>query len=87
MKYSSKDTLPEDVQDKTKPMVVVGTDVVKLYPTLDIQKVVGVVMEAMVDTEIIWEEIDYLEAACYVALNWTEEECQRSGLRRVLPRR
>ena len=31
--------------------------------------------------------MDYLEAARYAALNWSEAECRKSGLRRVLPRR
>ena len=26
------------------------------------------------ETKITWEELDYLEASRYAALNWTEEE-------------
>ena len=84
---SSSVTLPEMIQDYTVPMVVLGSDVINLYPSLDIKKVVREVREAVMETKITWEEVDYLEASRYVALNWSEEECRRSELGRVLPRR
>ena len=71
---------PDMVQDFAVPMVVLGSDVVNLYPSLDIKQVVKEVKEAMLETEIQWENIDYLEAARYIALNWTELQCRRSGL-------
>ena len=58
---------------------------VNLYPSLDINKVVEDVKKAVLESEIKWQEVDYLEAARYVALNWSEEECKASGLRRILP--
>ena len=33
------------------------------------------------------EEIDYLEGTRYIALNWTEDQCRRSPLGRILPYR
>ena len=83
--YDSSEVLHEDLQDQTIPMVVVGSDVVQLYPSLDIEKVVEVVGRAVMETGVVWEEIDYLEASRYVALNWTAEQCVKSELRRVLP--
>ena len=79
--------LPEDLQDMSKPMIIVGTDVVNLYPSLDIRKVVKNVKEAIMESKIMWQEIDYLEGARYVALNWPEARCRSSGLGRILPRR
>ena len=38
-------------------------------------------------SEIKWTNLDYIEATRYIALNWTEEQCSQSKLRRVLPRR
>ena len=32
-----------------------------------------------------WGDIDFLEGARYVALNWSAEKCRESGLRRILP--
>ena len=40
---------------------------------------------AILESGMKWEEIDYMEGARYVALNWTE--ARSSGLRRILPRR
>ena len=85
--FSGDEMLPEDIQDQSAPMVVIGTDVVNLYPSLDIGQVVEEVREAILDTGIKFEDVDYLEAARYVALNWSESQCIRSGLRRILPRR
>ena len=86
-KLQSKEVPLEELQEQGVPMVIVGTDVVNLYPSLDIDRVVEDVEQAMLDTKIRWTEIDYLEAARYVALNWSEDECRRSGLGRILPRR
>ena len=36
---TSIEALPEDLQDYTLPMVLVGTDVEALYPSLDTDKV------------------------------------------------
>ena len=68
--------LHEDVQDQTSPMVLIGTDVKNLYPSLDINEVVGEVQRAVLDSGVVWKQIDYLEASRYVALNWTEDKCQ-----------
>ena len=86
-RYGAKEVLPEAIQDQTIPMVVVGTDVVNLYPSLIIKKVVGEVGEAILDSEVKFEEMDYLEGARYIALNWTERKCRSSPLWRILPRR
>ena len=31
------------------------------------------------------EGVDYLEGSRYLALNWTQEQCNKSKLRRILP--
>ena len=68
-------------------MVIVGYDVASLYPSLDIGKIVGEVQKSVLESDITWSSIDYLEAARYVALNWTENQCRSSGLWRVMPKR
>ena len=85
--FNSADVLHEDLQYQTIPMVIVGSDVVNLYPNLDINKVVDTVQLAIMESSIQFDEIDYLEAARYVALNWTAEECRASPLGRILPTR
>ena len=85
--FLGQDVLHEDLQDQTSPMTLVGTDVANLYPSLDISQVVDQVEQAILDSSITWQSVDYLEAARYIALNWTEDKCRQSGLWRVLPKR
>ena len=70
------EALQEDLQDYTMPRVLLGTDVVNLYLSLDITETVR---EAVLESEIKWEEIDYL--------NWTEAQCNRITLGSILPYR
>ena len=80
-KIDSTESLKEDFQDFSKPMVIVGSDVISLYPNLDTDKIA----ENM--GEIKWSNIDLMEGARYLALNWSEEQVRSSSLRRVIPRR
>ena len=43
------------------------------------------VKQAVMQSDISWENIDYLEGARYIALNWTEEQCRWSSLKKILP--
>ena len=36
-------------------------------------------------TDMVFSNVDYLEATRYLALNWSQEDCRSSCLRRVLP--
>ena len=64
-------------------MVVIGSDVVNLYPSLDIARVVENVGVAVQESNITWSNLDYLEGCRYIALNWSEQACRTSKLRRV----
>ena len=59
----SKDALPEMLQDYEDKMVIVGSDVISLYPNLEINRVVENVKEAVLASEVRWEEVDCLEGA------------------------
>ena len=83
--WDSSEVLPEDLQDYQSRMVLMGFDVESLYPNLDINMVGDRVKEAVLTTDIIWDGINYMEAVRYIALNWSEEKCKSSKLRRVLP--
>ena len=71
----------------TSPMIVVGADVKSLYPSMDVKEVSRMMKEAILAAPISWEGVDLLECSRYVALNWTEDQCRKSKLRRILPRR
>ena len=57
----SKMALPEHLQDFSKPMEIIGCDVEALYPSLDIDVVCDTVYQEILDTEVTWGDIDYLE--------------------------
>ena len=83
--FTTKEMLEEEIQDYTCPMVVVGSDVVSLYPNLDVTRCSEIMKEAILRSPIKWDNMDYLECARYVALNWSHEKCRASRLRRILP--
>ena len=57
------------------------------YVCMYVTQVSREIKEAIKKAGIIWEEVDYREAARYVVLNWDKEKCNKSSLRRILPRR
>ena len=81
----SREVLEEDLQDYSIPMVMIGADVISLYPNLDVDKVVVRIEEEVKRTDMVFSNVDYLEATCYLALNWSHSQCRSSSLRRVLP--
>ena len=83
--FCSTEVNEEDLQDYEVPMVVIGYDVVSLYPNMKVDQVSEKVLEAIMMTKITWRAVDYMEAARYVILNLTAEEVMESGLKRILP--
>ena len=84
-KLESSEVLSEDLQDFTIPMVAIGSDVVSMYPNLDVNSVVDMIGEEIQRTQVKWTNVAWLEAARYLALNWNEKQCRESPLRRILP--
>ena len=68
-------------------MICVGFDVEALYPSLDCKEVARLIEKAVMESKIIWKDLDYQEGARWLALNYSEEWCRASSLSRVLPRR
>ena len=66
-------------------LVIFSQDVAKLYPSLDLDMTVQIVGEAMEDTEIKFEEIDYEEIGKYLAINMTDDDIRRNKIRTVVP--
>ena len=81
--WLSTEVLAEDLQDYQVPMVILGFDVVSLYPNLDTSKVGERIKGAVMKSNISWEGVNYMEAVRYIALNWTEDRCRSSKLRRI----
>ena len=70
---ANRDVDNNTVQDYSLPIMIVGSDVEALYPSLDAERVAMIVYIAIMQSEIKWDNIDYLEAARYVAMNQSAE--------------
>ena len=62
-------------------------DVEALYPSLSDIEVAEIVYQAIMETDIGFEGVDYMEGVKYIVMNSTAQECRTSPLRRILPRR
>ena len=62
-------------------MVMIGSDVVSLYPNLDVARASRLMYEAIQASTLDWNNVDWLECCQYIALNWSQEQCRRSSLR------
>ena len=71
----SSEVLPEDLQEVRERMILVGADVVSLYPSMNVREVAKMMKEAILTSPMKWESVDLLECARYVALNWDEVTC------------
>ena len=58
-----KDANPEDIQDFSSAMVMIGSDVSALYPNLDADQVAEIVYMEVKRSDIKCENIDYLGSA------------------------
>ena len=81
----STEVRPEMIQDFEAPMELIGCDVNALYPSLDWDTAELVVKNAIMESDIRWENIDILEGCRYIALNWDGTKCRKSKLARILP--
>ena len=84
---SSADVHNDLVQDKSKKMVIIGTDVKSLYPNLTWASAGEEVYQAILDSDIEWEGCNWKEGVRYLALCRGYKWCKASPLRRVLPDR
>ena len=83
--WEVSEVLQEDIQDVENKMVIVGSDVEALYPSLDVTGCGKIVLEEVMRTSITWEDLDYLEGTRMIVLNRSAEYSRRHELSRVLP--
>jgi hypothetical protein len=86
-KLLARDVQNRLVQDRSIPMVIVGSDVESLYPSLDADQVAEIVRDAVMRSRITFDGVHYQEGARYIVLNSSEKECRSGPLKRILPRR
>ena len=82
---SSKQVSKEWIQDKSRTMVIIGSDAVSLFPSLTKQESADEVANAVLESDLKWEGINWKEAVRFLALGRDDVWCRSSKLRRVLP--
>ena len=75
----------EMVQDRSKAMVIIGRDAVSLFPSLTKQESADEVAEAVLESDMIWNGINWKEAVRFLALGRDDTWCRSSKLRKLLP--
>ena len=76
--------LHEEMQDFTCPMVVIGSDMVSLYPNLDVTRVCEMMQEAILISPIILENVDYTWHKARYEGEWTTWESGQWGFPQVI---
>ena len=82
---SSKELENGLVQDRSRPMIIFGSDDISQYPNLRSKEYGEEVYQAVMDSDIKWEGVHWKEAVRYVAMTRGYHWCKQSKLRRVLP--
>jgi hypothetical protein len=80
----AEDVDNEMVQDEVE-LVVVGADVEALYPSITDLEVAQICYDAVMNSKIKFNNVNYRKARMYIALNLSKTEQRLSNLRRVLP--
>ena len=68
--------------------IVVGSlDVVKWYPSMEIKRLIEIIMELMMEADLDVGEIDFDQLGIYIATSLTKEEIRNADLEKVVPKR
>ena len=86
-RVSSNYVSQEWVQDRSKVMVIIGSEAVSLYPSLTREESASEVPEAVLESNIKWDEVNWKEVVRFLVLGRDEAVCRCSGFGIVLPGR
>jgi hypothetical protein len=73
---NSKDVNQMWIQDRSKPMVIIGSDAVSLYPSMTKTESADEVAEAVLESDLVWEGVDWKEAVRFIVLGRDETWCR-----------
>ena len=82
-----KDMENTEIIQNPEELVIIGSDVTALYPSLTDIEVAITCFDAVLNSDIKFLNINYQVAGKYVAMHLTPEEQRRSPLYNILPRR
>ena len=66
---------------------IIGADVKSLFPSMKSKITSRLVSEAVLESDIMFEGIDYKEVVTYLSMNLSDFEMQKSKIRHLLPRK
>ena len=81
------DKLFEDEERQEEEIVVVGIDIVSLFPSITSEQGGKLCREAILETEITFEGVNYQEIAIYIALNYSSHYKIPADVRELIPQR
>ena len=88
--FAEEEDLEEAYNDKekqTEEVVVCGADVISLFPNIQTKLAAELCHEAILETEIDFVGIDYVEIAIYIALSYSSDFKVPIKVRHLVPRR
>ena len=80
MRGFGEDFNPDDI-------LLLGTCVIALFPSLDIEEVAQEIMQELLETEMRIEEVDWQELSLYIAMNLAQEKVEKLPVRMLIPTR
>ena len=73
-RVNSRDVPKEWIQDRSRTMVIIGTDAVSLYPSMEKQESADEVAAAVEESSLKWEGVSWMEATRFLVLG-RDEAC------------
>ena len=83
---SAKNAETSDIQETFAP-VIVGADVMALYPSLSDLESALICYKAVIKTKVTFTNVNNRLATKYIAICMTDDEQKVSPLKNILPRR
>ena len=71
--------------DNIEDLVFFSTDVKSLYPSLDGKRCAAIIARLVRESSLVVEDVNWEEAALYVALNLERNKVEELGLKEVIP--
>ena len=62
-------------------------DIKALYPSMSWNEIVISVKELMMDSDMVVQNVDWVEVGKYLAVMMTDQHIEEEGLRNVIPKR
>ena len=79
------DELHEARERQTEEIIVAGSDIISLFPSITVEQAEKLCYEALLETDISFEGVNYEEMAIYIALNYSSPSQIPANLRSIIP--